>query len=979
MIKPYTAFILASSFLLLSTMPHVYADENLPASNTRIQRSFVNLSFEQFTTAPPDPVEKGWNGSPWAIYNQKQVIGWRTTAKTTTYNNTPYRGIEIWNDTRSGGPISKAQDGVYYAELNAHFRSTLYQNICLQTDDTFDWSLQHRGRNNSNETMQFVIADKIEDRFLSGSTAEEIPVNNAKKISEVLTAVLNQWTEHKSVVPVKAADYISAAKVVAFGLQATNGSNEGNFLDNIKIKLRPAIEFSANNNTVIENQTSGYHAVEFNIVGFVDADFDVAFTIDNTASINPAIYDTDYKIFNKNSGTAVEIVPVLSADSKKLSFKYKVKYNPSLNYATGVKITDLVIQVINNNNKEGNKTIPFILDKTQTTIAVMALSECGGNVPNGFNYTIEDDDVDLSITKKINETIPLPGSLSSYEMVLFNDSKALAKNVKLIDVLGANLAATVNTELTCKMTDQNGIEVEQTCEALLSGLSTGNTKTWASQLLSTSGLALGNVPANQYFKFTLKNLIVSTTDKETTQANKNYIINNIEVKTDSTDQNLANNIAIAKTMYAAQSDLSNNILVTADNATGTGMFIIGKEGRTGTTPLWTQKTEGSKAYFPLKIQNSAALVQDYQLYASSSKVEPTLTNGDYSTLVRNTITPFTSGLKVEFYKVEAGQCKVGLTGQQITQLNIAANTVGQVCAVVTASASITSTTNIWFAIESLQSGLGDIILDAVIAPPKLRSLELSNDQTAQVAVGGTYVFLHRLTNTGVDDEKLSQLNLVRPNDGFLYTLFLDKNKNDALDAGDTLLVTGTESELTNFILQPNQSMSVLIKVEAPSTATHGMSSQVKLVATANNDNKATVLSALSNTDSIIVSPNQLQILKSQFKVENCDENSSGMVLGAAYSLKNENLRPNQCLIYRIAVKNMGNSALNDVTINDMYPAYTEKWTWGGKLPIIGSQNQNITADLGHKIEDSGTTKIKALLKELLPQQEKSLYFGIRVK
>ena len=209
------------------------------------------------------------------------------------------------------------------------------------------------------------------------------------------------------------------------------------------------------------------------------------------------------------------------------SFKYKVKYNPSLNYATGVKITDLVIQVINNNNKEGNKTIPFILDKTQTTITVMALSECGGNVPNGFNYTIEDDDVDLSITKKINETIPLPGSLSSYEMVLFNDSKALAKNVKLIDVLGANLAATVNTELTCKMTDQNGIEVEQTCEALLSGLSTGNTKTWASQLLSTSGLALGNVPANQYFKFTLKNLIVSTTDKETTQANKNYIINNI--------------------------------------------------------------------------------------------------------------------------------------------------------------------------------------------------------------------------------------------------------------------------------------------------------------------------------------------------------------------------------------------------------------------------------------------------------------------
>lgn len=958
MIKPYAAFILASSFLLLSTMPHVYADENLPASNTRIQRSFVNMDLQTPTITNNYTL---LDANPNLFGTGNYIPGWRTTHTSRNNINFP---MEFW---KGGGPDGVANNpnvtsnaSNQYIELNAEEVSNIYQSICLLPDDSFTWSFDHATRSSKDEKAEFYIGQ------VNGRAVTRTKSIGSSPIHTTVKTWLNTGLKSFSM-----AGIIPAAGKYEFIFQATQWNNVtyGNFIDNVKIKLRPAIEFSANNNTVIENQTSGYHAVEFNIVGFVDADFDVAFTIDNTASINPAIYGTDYKIFNKNSGTAVEIIPVLSADSKKLSFKYKVKYNPSLNYATGVKITDLVIQVINNNNKEGNKTIPFILDKTQTTIAVMALSECGGNVPNGFNYTIEDDDVDLRITKKINETIPLPGSLSSYEMVLFNDSKALAKNVKLIDVLGANLAATVNTELTCKLTDQNGIEVEQTCEALLSGLSTGNTKTWASQLLSTSGLALGNVPANQYFKFTLKNLIVSTTDKETTQANKNYIINNIEVKTDSTDQNLANNIAIAKTMYGAQSDLSNNILVTADNATGTGMFIIGKEGRTGTTPLWTQKTEGSKAYFPLKIQNSAALIQDYQLYASSSKVEPTLTSGDYSTLVKNTITPFTSGLKVEFYKVEAGQCKVGLTGQQITQLNIAANTVGQVCAVVTVSASITGTTNIWFAIESLQSGLGDIILDAVIAPPKQRSLELSNDQTAQVAVGGTYVFLHRLTNTGVDDEKLSQLNLVRPNDGFLYTLFLDKNKNDALDAGDTLLVTGTESELTNFILQPNQSMSVLIKVEAPSTATHGMSSQVKVVASANNDNKATVLSALSNTDSIIVSPNQLQILKSQFKVENCDKDMSGIIIGAAYSLKNENLKPNQCLIYRIAVKNMGNSALNDVTINDMYPAYTEKWTWGGKLPMTSS---------GERVQMDGE-KLKTVLSELLPQQEKSLYFGIRVK
>lgn len=42
------------------------------------------------------------------------------------------------------------------------------------------------------------------------------------------------------------------------------------------------------------------------------------------------------------------------------------------------------------------------------------------------------------------------------------------------------------------------------------------------------------------------------------------------------DMDASNNISSVKTIMAAQSDLSNNILLTADNATGTGMFIIGK-------------------------------------------------------------------------------------------------------------------------------------------------------------------------------------------------------------------------------------------------------------------------------------------------------------------------------------------------------------------------------------------------------------------
>src|SRR5699024_5571713 len=117
-----------------------------------------------------------------------------------------------------------------------------------------------------------------------------------------------------------------------------------------------------------------------------------------------------------------------------------------------------------------------------------------------------------------------------------------------------------------------------------------------------------------------------------------------------------NNTSTLKTLIAAKSDLSNNIsnAPAADAAaTGTGIFIIAKEGRTGSTPLWTQKADSnSKVYFPLNIQNYGGLAQDYQLYASSSKIEPTLGTGEYSSLVKNSVTPFTAGLKIEFYKAD---------------------------------------------------------------------------------------------------------------------------------------------------------------------------------------------------------------------------------------------------------------------------------------------------------------------------------------
>lgn len=963
--------------LMAAINTQVYAVADVNISTKVIQRSFVNLSFE---TAPDLSwrnssycFNKSWSAN-YCLFNQQGVLGWRTTASTKNGANTEIRRreIEFWKAGTGNTNGITAHNGTYYAELNAHEPSSLYQNVCISEEDKLTWSLHHAVRNNvTTEKIKFFISDEIVDPIPNGGTANAITVTGKKYFSndqgqtEFSSSVRRIWNEHKKTTAVALKTFLNGAtaKVMAFGFEGVGTGEEGNWLDDIKLNLKPAIEFSADSGAVLENATGNLHSVDFNIVGLVNGDIEVAFVIDNTIINNPAQYGKDYKIYDNSSAQPIEIIPTPDPNNPKiLRFKYKMKYNSALKYDSGVTVKGLAIQVFNNSDKEGNRVIPFELDRTQTSIAVMDLSDCGGRVFEGFQYEIQDDDVDLGVTKQLIDKVALPNTAVSYEITLLNDSQATANNVVLKDQLLANLTQDQTTSLVCESIENEGKTV--TCPVFTSATDA------ASKLFSTTGLALGNVSGKAKFKFILSNLKVSASD---TGAGENigYIANKAEVSTTSNDINLNNNNAIAKNLYAAKNDLFN----TDVTKTGTGLFVIDNNGQA----LWTKPSQENKAYFPLTIKNEAKLAQDYQLYASSTAIAPTFSTSGYSTLVKSGINSFTSGLKIEFYKVDATLCKAGISSQQVTQLNVAANTTDQVCAVITVYPSTTTTTNIWFAIESLQSGLGDVILDAVTPQPQKRLLELTNDQAAQVGVGGTYVFLHRLTNYGVENEtkvKVS-LNSLNSQDGFLYTLFLDKNGNDTLDASDTLL-SDIETELSN-IIEPNKSVTLLIKVEAPATATNGMSSQVKLIIKPDNTEKEISLVDLSNTDLITVSPNQLRILKSQLKVENCNMTDALAVISATYTVQNENLKPNQCLIYRIMVKNTGSAVLSNVVINDMYPAYTTQWARVGILPIVGSDGQNITDSTNNKIEDDGTAKIKAILKELLSQQEKSLYFGIKMK
>jgi hypothetical protein len=96
-------------------------------------RALTNGSFE--TTVPMSLLP----ASTWAPIAADNVPGWST-------DETDCGGsgcIEFW---RSGFLSTPAADGDYLVELNSNQQTAYYQDICIESGEVFDWSIQHRGR-----------------------------------------------------------------------------------------------------------------------------------------------------------------------------------------------------------------------------------------------------------------------------------------------------------------------------------------------------------------------------------------------------------------------------------------------------------------------------------------------------------------------------------------------------------------------------------------------------------------------------------------------------------------------------------------------------------------------------------------------------------------------------------------------------------------------------------------------------------------
>ncbi len=232
------------------------------------------------------------------------------------------------------------------------------------------------------------------------------------------------------------------------------------------------------------------------------------------------------------------------------------------------------------------------------------------------------------------------------------------------------------------------------------------------------------------------------------------------------------------------------------------------------------------------------------------------------------------------------------------------------------------------ALVSSVSGQGDQIVNQV-SVNEIYDVQIIDDQSAQAAPGGIVDLLHTITNEGnvaITEGAITERGL----SNFSGAIFWDQNGNGVIDPSEPVI--DNFDDLTDGIsagvngLAPGDSISVIYRVQTPSTATTGLTEIGTLaIGTSLNGGTATDADTADNAveDRIVIVSGDVTLTKYQYVDANCD----GSV--GTFTKTRQDVAPGQCIRYMVEAENTGASQATDVTISDAAPAYTTITDCGG--------------------------------------------------
>ena len=294
------------------------------------------------------------------------------------------------------------------------------------------------------------------------------------------------------------------------------------------------------------------------------------------------------------------------------------------------------------------------------------------------------------------------------------------------------------------------------------------------------------------------------------------------------------------------------------------------------------------------------------------------------------------------------------------------------CAKVTPPSNATpaDSRDIVFTVSSAATGLSDSLTDHITINA-IRSLVFTPDRNGQVAPGGAIQYSHVLTNNGNVTEGAAANTLTSSIAhagtmvGAITSVYVDKD-NDGIADNDELVTTATtlDSLLAGTSggagLQPGESVTILVKVEAPSGATAGQADTSTVTIT------PTAGSAVAIKDTSTVNTGKVDLLKEQ--VEDLDCNGT-VDAGKSYTTNSISAKPGQCVLYRISATNLSGAGITGLLINDATPNATTISTVASNDGTTGTASGPAVGAAGNVSNNVGALATTATAK---------LTFGVKI-
>lgn len=726
---------------------------------------------------------------------------------------------------------------------------------------------------------------------------------------------------------------ISAGHVANFTLTSTSQHDLVNTLSATVSDVAKVVDDAVIQVTKAQNISTGKTGTEITYT----------FTYSNTGTAaghlqlqdslpNDVTYLSNSALWGNGSGTLTEADDTETGVNQAVKYKYAnglVEFDiasiPALSKGTlsfKVRVNDNAVQKINNtaNYKQYKNNTNTLLKDTSTNTVIFTVQQTLGVVLNHSSSSTNDDGDPYTGNNLLEKNNNFTGVAKEiqFDNYVWNTGQA-TDSYNLSITKSANVPSCAVTRLY--QSDGRTLLTDSNADGIID---TGSMAATTSKKVVLGIYFPANcvTATNEILDFDVK--ATSVTDTVITNSTRNRLNN---------------------TNSVGSSDLYNN------DGSGNGIGAVTSSGG----QAWVNKSavRGGTAVFPLVVENKSTVTNSYNLYASAAEID-----------VNSINTSLPAQWTVKFYDT-SNDCQT--LGNVISSTgNVAAGATKKYCAVVSVPTH-TDLANlpIWFAIKSPMNAQADSIKDQVDIIQ--RQMTLANDRQGRVNIGGTVVYLHTLKNTGtvVEGNAVGQITFSvipqNPNDTFTYTLYHDANNNGVIDATDPMI---NDLSIITGGLAPQASIQLLLKVQAPTTATNGMSSVANIVVKANNTIQGLTLDDLQNTDLTTVDPTQLRLTKEQAKDENCAL-TLATVSSATYGSTPLQVKPNQCVSYRLTIKNEGATPASNIVINDIVPAYSQLRS--GLPPSISQGTIAVNND-----------QIAGSVGSLTPQGQASMYFSIRV-